>query len=256
MAKITETDMSSLRQDDKNFNKGTKKGKKLIKKSIQTFGAGRSILIDKNNRIIAGNKTQENAVESGIKKVIIVDTKPDELVAVRRADVDLDSKKGRKMALADNATGQANLAWDTEALANAQAEIDLAVEEWGLTLSAKDDETYSRKVVTPIYEPADEKPALSDCYDTEKCDELLSEIKVANIPAEVKRFLRLAAYRHVKFNYGKIADYYAQAPRGVQILMENSALVVIDFKKAIEKGFVKMTSELMDEYAKEYEQGD
>lgn len=38
--------------------------------------------------------------------------------------------------------------------------------------------------------------------------------------------------------------------------MENSALVVIDFKKAIEKGFVKMTSELMDEYAKEYEQGD
>ena len=128
--KITETNIEALRQDDKNFNKGTEKGRKLIDKSIRKFGAGRSILLDKNNRIIAGNKTQELAREAGIKKVIVVDAKPDELVAVRRGDVDLDSEKGREMALADNATGAANLDWDDEALARAQEEMGLTVEDW------------------------------------------------------------------------------------------------------------------------------
>ena len=54
--KITETNIDSLQQDDKNFNKGTKKGRKLIDKSIRKFGAGRSILLDKNNRIRSGYK--------------------------------------------------------------------------------------------------------------------------------------------------------------------------------------------------------
>lgn len=128
---VTEINIESLQQDDKNFNKGTKKGRGLIDKSIRKFGAGRSILLDKNNRIIAGNKTQELAKEAGIKKVVVIDAKPDELVAVRRGDMDLDSEKGREMALADNATSAANLDWDDEALARAQEEIGLSVEDWG-----------------------------------------------------------------------------------------------------------------------------
>lgn len=139
--KITETNIEKLRQDDKNFNKGTKRGRELIDKSIRKFGAGRSILLDKNNRIIAGNKTQELAREAGIKKVIVIDAKPDELVAVRRGDVDLDSEKGREMALADNATGAANLDWDDEALARAQEEIGLSVEDWGVEQPFFGDET-------------------------------------------------------------------------------------------------------------------
>lgn len=138
---VTEIDIESLKQDDKNFNKGTKKGRGLIDKSIRKFGAGRSILLDKNNRIIAGNKTQELAKEAGIKKVIVIDSKPDELVAVRRGDVDLDSEKGREMALADNATSAANLDWDDEALARAQEEIGLSVEDWGVELPFFGDET-------------------------------------------------------------------------------------------------------------------
>lgn len=138
---VTEIDIESLQQDDKNFNKGTKKGRGLIDKSIRKFGAGRSILLDKNNRIIAGNKTQELAKEAGIKKVIVIDAKPDELVAVRRGDVDLDSEKGREMALADNATSAANLDWDDEVLARAQEEIGLSVEDWGIEPPFFGDET-------------------------------------------------------------------------------------------------------------------
>nr|DAK72135.1 MAG TPA: ParB protein [Caudoviricetes sp.] len=253
--KITETNIDSLKQDDKNFNKGTKKGRKLIDKSIRKFGAGRSILLDKNNRIIAGNKTQELAKEAGIKKVIVIDAKPDELVAVRRGDVDLDSEEGREMALADNATGAANLDWDDEALSRAQEEIGLQVEDWGLSIGPKIDDTYSRKIEAPVYEPSGVSPTLSDCYDSTKTKELIEEIKKADLPDEVREFLTYAAYRHTEFNYGMIADYYCNAPKEVQGLFENSALVIIDFKKAIEKGFVRMTDELLNEYAREYEEG-
>lgn len=252
--KITETNIEALQQDDKNFNKGTKKGRKLIDKSIRKFGAGRSILLDKNNRIIAGNKTQELAREAGIKKVIVIDAKPDELVAVRRGDVDLDSEKGREMALADNATGAANLDWDDEALARAQEEIGLSVEDWDVSIGKKIDDTYSRKIEAPVYEPSGVSPNLSDCYDSTKTGELIEEIKEADLPDEVREFLIYAAYRHTEFNYGMIADYYCNATKEIQELFENSALVIIDFKKAIEKGFVRMTDELLEEYGKEYDE--
>lgn len=253
--KVSRTTIDELIQDDKNFNKGTMKGRKLIDKSIRKFGAGRSILLDKNNRIIAGNKTQELAREAGIKKIIVIDTKPDELVAVRRGDVDLDSEKGREMALADNATSAANLSWDNSALETAQKEIGLLVDDWGLSIGPKIDDTYSRKIEVPTYEPSGVSPTLSDCYDSTKTEELIDEIKKADLPDEVREFLTYAAYRHTKFNYGKIADYYCNAPKEVQELFENSALVIIDFKKAIEKGFVRMTDELLNEYAREHEEG-
>lgn len=123
-------DINELTQDQHNFNKGTAKGKKLMNKSLKELGAGRSILIDKNGNIIAGNKTQKAAIEAGITKVRVIETTGDELVAVKRTDVDLDSKKGREMALADNAASRLNLEWDEVELANAAAEYDLDVDVW------------------------------------------------------------------------------------------------------------------------------
>jgi hypothetical protein len=107
-------DITELKQDEKNFNKGTAKGRKLMKKSFQELGAGRSILIDKDGNIIAGNKSQQSAQEAGIKKVRIIESDGTELIAVKRTDVSLDSKKGREMALADNATAKADIEWDPD----------------------------------------------------------------------------------------------------------------------------------------------
>jgi hypothetical protein len=55
------TNISDLRFDDKNFNQHTQRGLGLLEKSLQKFGAGRSILIDKNNNIIGGNGVVEAA---------------------------------------------------------------------------------------------------------------------------------------------------------------------------------------------------
>lgn len=107
-----------LIQDDRNLNKGTERGQQLIEKSLRQFGAGRSILVDKNNRIIAGNKTHANAEAAGIDDAVIVETDGSKLVVVKRTDIDLDTKQGREMALADNASVKVDLDWDTDALNN------------------------------------------------------------------------------------------------------------------------------------------
>lgn len=132
MAKITETNIEKLIPDDKNFNKGTEYGQHLIEESLRKFGAGRSILLDKNNRIIAGNKTVENAANVGLENVIIVETDGNQIVAVKRNDIDLDSAKGRELALADNATAKANIEWDEESIQQIAGQWDIKPEEWGV----------------------------------------------------------------------------------------------------------------------------
>ena len=94
-----------------------------MERSLNELGAGRSILIDKNDNIIAGNKTQEAAIKAGITKVRVVETTGDELVAVKRTDVDIDSAEGRKMAYLDNLSTQVNLTWDETELEAVQADV-------------------------------------------------------------------------------------------------------------------------------------
>ena len=127
-------DIEELRQDALNFNKGTYEGEGLIKKSLERFKAGRSVLIDKNNNIIAGNKTVSAAATMGMK-VRVIETTGEELVAVKRTDIDLDSKEGRELALADNRTAQINLAWDEPNLEVAALQFGLDASDFGLELT-------------------------------------------------------------------------------------------------------------------------
>jgi hypothetical protein len=73
---------------------------------------------------VGGNKAQKGFKAAGKKKVIIVDSDADTLVAVRRKDVSLDSAEGRKMALLDNLTTQVNLTWDETELQAVQADVE------------------------------------------------------------------------------------------------------------------------------------
>lgn len=133
--------IEELIQDDKNFNRGTERGQELINKSFRELGAGRSILLDKDNRIIAGNKSQLGAIEAGIENVRIIETDGKELIAVKRTDISLDSKEGRELALADNATTDANLEWDKEQLEAAQADFNIMPEDWGIELGGAENNT-------------------------------------------------------------------------------------------------------------------
>ena len=127
-------DIDSLHQDTHNFNRGTEEGSKLMERSFKELGAGRSILLDREGNIIAGNKSQQAAIAAGIKKVRVIETTGDELVAVKRTDIDINSKEGREMALLDNLTTQVNLNWDDVELQNMADEYDIEMNDWDMAL--------------------------------------------------------------------------------------------------------------------------
>lgn len=116
----------------------------------------------------------------------------------------------------------------------------------------QDEEKYSSKIETPIYEPKNAKPHLLELCDKSKTNRLINEINLSNLPIDEKNFLIDSANRHNVFNYEKVADYYAHATIEMQDLMERSGLVIIDFEKAIEYGFVKVAEKLKDQYLNEY----
>nr|DAI32291.1 MAG TPA: ParB protein [Caudoviricetes sp.] len=53
--KVTYMKVTDLKFDVRNYRKHGDKNKKLIRKSIQEVGLGRSIVVDANNEIVAGN---------------------------------------------------------------------------------------------------------------------------------------------------------------------------------------------------------
>lgn len=111
---------------------------------------------------------------------------------------------------------------------------------------------YSTKIEAPIYEPKNLQPHLLELMDNSKSKRLANEIQNSNLSAEEKTFLLHAAQRHTVFNYEKIADYYAHASTEMQHHMERSALVIIDFDKAIQYGYVKLCDEIRKQYLTEY----
>ena len=116
-----------------------------------------------------------------------------------------------------------------------------------------DEKKYSTKIEAPVYEPKNKKPHILELCNKEKTHRLLRKIDSSNLPVEEKTFLIDAARRHNAFNYEKIADYYAHSSREMQELMEDSALVIIDFEKAIQLGYVKLCEEIKTQYLQEYD---
>jgi hypothetical protein len=108
---------------------------------------------------------------------------------------------------------------------------------------------YTQKIKAPNYEIKGEKPNIEELCDTEKYDSLILEIDKSDLTEEQKKFLKISAARHIVFNYEKIAEYYAHQEKEAQEHMENSALVVIDFDKAIEKGFSSFSEEMRKYFA-------
>ena len=100
----------------------------MVEESLRRFGAGRSILVDRNGNIIAGSTTHEAAIDIGLTDALIVKTDGRRLVVVMREDLDADSPVGRALAVADNRTSEVGLSWDPGVLAELAADeaIDLS----------------------------------------------------------------------------------------------------------------------------------
>lgn len=147
--------LDDLETDDRNANLGTERGAKLLDESLQLYGAGRSVLADKFGRLIAGNKTVQQARALKLP-VRIVLSRGRELVVVQREDLDLKTDpRARALAIADNRIAELDLAWDPKILAELQREgLDLTAlwspEEWAeLTGSSVDPDGREDLVLAP-----------------------------------------------------------------------------------------------------------
>lgn len=112
-------DVSDLTLDPNNARLHNERNLDLITRSLREIGAGRSILVDEDGMIIAGNATVQAAENAGIRRVRVVDAAGDELIAVRRTGMTEEEKT--RMGLYDNRT--AELAeWNPVVLEGLQAD--------------------------------------------------------------------------------------------------------------------------------------
>ena len=124
---MVKTKISEFTQDPNNANKGTDRGAEMVRQSLEKLGAGRSVLVDKNGVLIAGNKTAQAAIDAGLLDAIVVQTEGDRLVVVQRTDLDLATDaRAKELAIADNRTAEVGLTWDPAALDGLAQEVDLS----------------------------------------------------------------------------------------------------------------------------------
>lgn len=112
--------ISELTSDPRNARARGDRAKQVLRHSLETFGAGRSIVIDENGKVLAGNGTLEAAIAAGITEVEIVEPPPATLVAVQRTD--LTGTRAKALALADNRTGELSR-WQGDTLEEIAADL-------------------------------------------------------------------------------------------------------------------------------------
>lgn len=249
--------LQEISPDPANVRKHSDRNIEAIIASLRAFGQQKPIVVDQRGIILAGNGTYEAARRLGWENIQITRTA-------------LSGPLATAYAIADNRT--AELAeWDSENLALQlqsfrDANLDTAIAGFDeqetndlLDEFLKDvdgsgteqignredaDYNYTSRIIAPVYEPTGECPEVRELTSREKTQELIDEIKASTVPADVKNFLITAAERHCVFHFARIAEFYAHSNKDVQNLMEKSGLVIIDFDKAIEAGFVKLSERL------------
>jgi DNA modification methylase len=109
-----ETHIKDLTPDPANRRRHNPRNVGMLVDALQKVGASRSIVIDEDGLILAGNGVVEAASEAGITKLQVVEADGETLVAVRRRGLTPSQK--RDLAIYDNRT--AELAeWNVEQLA-------------------------------------------------------------------------------------------------------------------------------------------
>mgnify|MGYP006395252525 CR=1 FL=1 len=208
-----------------------------VASSIQEFGFKVPIIVDSQNVIIAGHTRFKASKKLGLKEVPCI------------VSDDLTEAQIKAFRIADNKVSEL-ATWDEELLSlelEQLVEMGYDLELTGVEMDELDEllddedeqeeDKYTSKMDVPQYEITGECPRLDELVDCEKTDELIKAIQNSNVSEQEKAFLLKAATRHEVFDYAKIAEYYAHADHEMQALMEDSALVIIDYADAIRNGY-------------------
>jgi hypothetical protein len=237
--------VDKLITDETNPNKMSKGSYNSLKEVIKQYGFIVPIITNKRFLIADGYHRLKAAIELGMNEVPVI------ALDVEEVDRRLLRQVMNKLR------GEHD--WDLDALDikwldenNGLSELLAYLPDYSKDikelLGTKDNNPYSQKIEPPTYLPNNKKPEITELYDKSKYNELIDKIEASELSLQQKEFLKLCASRHIVFNYDKIADLYAHSEKPMQEQMESSALVIIDFDKAIAEGFVRLSEDIAKEY--------
>jgi hypothetical protein len=118
--------IGDLVPDPENRRKHNPRNIGMVVDALQRVGAARSIVIDENDVVLAGNGVLEAAAEAGITRLRVVDVDGSEVVAVRRSGLTKEQK--RDLAISDNRAGEL-AEWNAEQL-RADRDAGLGLSPW------------------------------------------------------------------------------------------------------------------------------
>lgn len=231
---IKQRNIDSIKPYNKNAKTHDKKQINNVAESIKQFGWQQPIVVDADGVIIVGHCRYEAAKKLKLQEVpcVVADGLTEEQV--------------QKYRLLDNKTNESD--WDMELLAEDLFGLDFSGfdVEWGIAEKKDPDENnpYTKTVNLPQYEVKGLECGLGDLFDSSKVEMLIKNIENSSVSDEEKKFLKIAAYRHCVINFDLVAEYYAKSNEEMQKLMEESALVLIDYNDAIANGFTELSDSL------------
>jgi hypothetical protein len=222
-----------------------------VAKSLERFGQRKPVTVTADGTVTAGNHTLQAARQLGWTHIAVVTEDDDDRTAKAWALADnrigdLGEYDDADLLAMIESVGDEDLLYDASYDAGIISDLLAGMEDRG------SEDNYVRSIEPPVYEMKGEKPEVDDLTDIGYYQELVTEISASGVDEDVKEFLMAAAERHVKFNFSTIAEFYAHADGETQGLMERSGLVIIDFDKAIENGFIRLSERIADQFGVDY----
>lgn len=219
-----------------------------LKESIKRFGEmGGIVYNQRTKRLVGGHQRVKALKQLGYKeievKVVDMDESEEKManISLNNESIMGEFDDSQLQKLFDDLSTDLNF---DQSIRDLQLESLFAPEIEDKAQKKPEEIKYTEKKYTPIYEPSSTKPDIKDIFSTEKRDRLIEEIDKADLPEDIRSFLCSAAERHTKFNFAKIADYYAHSSKQIQELFEHSALVIIDVDDAIANGYVELENKI------------
>jgi len=120
--------IEDLVADPKNVRVHNPRNQGVIQEAIERVGAARSIAIDEDLTVMAGNATVEAAMAAGVRHVLVVPSDGSVLVAVQRSGLTAGQKFD--LAVADNRAAELATGWDAQPLQAQLQEFEIPTERY------------------------------------------------------------------------------------------------------------------------------
>jgi hypothetical protein len=251
---IENVNIEELKPYENNAKKDISKSVELVKQSIEDYGMNVPLVIDSENVIICGHTRFEALKELGYKLI----------PCIRKTDLTEEQIKAYRIV--DNRTAEF-FTWDIDKLKEELKDLEIStIYEFDdlINNNVEDAENpYTIKREFEKYEPSNGEGGaevveedFTKLCNSDKVLEFQNKIEALDTSEEIKNFLKATATRFYDFNFKNIAEFYARTTPEIQSIMEELALVIIDYDKALELGFVKLNKRVEELFNSEYGEED